>query len=616
MWRSLAHWRRCNIFQNTWRSRSSIQIPSSRRPYLVLPYSQAASSRAICRHRWISTAPGRQLDRRVQSSNEDTIYALSTAPGRAAIAIVRASGPACLDIYRSLCPGKADPKPRHATLRSLYRPQRAAGSREILDSNALVFYFPTPKTVTGEDVLELHIHGGPAVIKAVLKSITESVTQNDQSQGIRYAEPGEFTKRAFYNDRLDLTQVEALGDTLAAETEQQRRLAVNGSTSSLADKYDAWQQKLLFARGELEALIDFSEDQHFDESPGALCASVATQVQALQRNLRASIEGAAKGELLRRGISVALVGPPNAGKSSLLNRIIGREAAIVSSQAGTTRDVIEVNVDIGGYLCRFLDLAGLRILDSTQVSGASIEQEGMRRASSEASKADLVIAFLSSEHDTRSTKKMDGFDGGIPEGESLPLRLHLDSNVHQLLDERRSNDRKSVLVMNKTDLFSDQSEIKAACVHFERARLESGSSENIIPISCLEATPAGPGVEPLLRSLTNIFHEMTEQVVPIELARSGSDSFWVESFGATERQRVLLEQCLHHLEDFLAEVHQPTIEGQHVTLREDDEIDIVLAAEHLRSAASCLAKITGKGEMSGDVEAVLGVVFERFCVGK
>lgn len=166
----------------------------------------------------------------------DTIYALSTAPGRAAIAIVRVSGPACLDVYKSLCPGKPDPQPRHATVRRLYR------QNDILDSNALVLYFPGPKTATGEDVLEFHVHGGTAVLRAVLDAIPSTST-------LRYAEPGEFTRRAFMNDRLDLTQVEALGDVLAATTEQQRRLSVRGTSNALATCYEEWRTQLLYARG-------------------------------------------------------------------------------------------------------------------------------------------------------------------------------------------------------------------------------------------------------------------------------------------------------------------------------------------------------------------------------
>ena len=296
----------------------------------------------------------------------DTIYALSTALARAAIAVIRISGPACLDIYGGLCPDQPFPHPRTATLRKLYDPVRDSnGVPRILDNGALVLYFPAPKTVTGEPILELHVHGGPAIVKSVLEAVSKCVDtrprrRNAEYSLIRPAEAGEFTKRAFYNGRLDLTQAEALGEALAAETEQQRRLAVMGAESGLAKRYEEWRRMLLYARGELEALIDFSEDQHFDESPAEFMASVSKQVQALEKLLSVHIHNASRGELLRNGISIALLGAPNAGKSSLLNRIVGREAAIVSAEAGTTRDIVDVSIDLNGWLCRFGDMAGLR----------------------------------------------------------------------------------------------------------------------------------------------------------------------------------------------------------------------------------------------------------------
>jgi tRNA modification GTPase len=289
-------------------------------------------------------------------------------------------------IYEGLCPSAPFPKPRHATLRKLYSPHLPPSPSTLLDSGALVLYFPAPNTVTGENVLELHVHGGPAIVRAVLGAIPEcvKVPRADSSRArhsIRYAEPGEFTRRAFANNRMDLPQIESLGETLSATTEQQRKLSVRGTTSSLAVRYERWRMLLLAARGELEALIDFSEDQHFDESPALLCASVAEQVKSLRVQMEAHVANAVRGELLRSGISVALLGAPNAGKSSLLNRIVGRDAAIVSQEAGTTRDVVEVGVDLGGWLVKIGDMAGLRRagLVGPEVVGA-VEQEGIKRA--------------------------------------------------------------------------------------------------------------------------------------------------------------------------------------------------------------------------------------------
>lgn len=478
---------------------------------------------------------------------------------------------------------------------------------QVLDSNALVHYFPAPHTATGEDILELHVHGGTAVVKAVLAAIPKAIPRNAPSP-IRYAEPGEFTRRAFYNDRLDLLQVEALGDTLAADTEQQRRLAVRGSTNVLAQRYEAWRHKLLYARGELEALIDFSEDQHFDESPAKLCASVAKQVSQLKLQLQANIESASRGELLRNGINVALIGAPNAGKSSLLNQIVGREAAIVSSEAGTTRDVVDVNVDIGGFYCRFGDLAGLR--DRTENSQiqqiGEIEQEGIRRAKDRALKADVVIVVLSPET--------------LANSESSEINVSIGSEVQEVLQRIDISSQKVVCVLNKADRFSSNAHLSVTQANLRRDQALRNfldlSETPLFAVCCTNAQLSNlddksdpSGIQTLLNSLTDVFHKMTAAVFPQENNGTGTSSAWAESLGATERQRLLLQQCLEHLETFVAEV-QATERVEGGAAGQGDDIDVVLAAESLRSAADCLAKVTGRGE-SGDVEEVLGVVFEK-----
>ena len=543
-------------------------------------------------------------------SGEPTIYALSTAPGRAAIAIIRISGPDCLTVYRALCPRTSLPKPRYATLRTLFEPSVTLTDiqdQEVLDSNALVFYFPAPHTATGEDILELHVHGGTAVVKAVLSAIPKTV-QNNTLSNLRYAEPGEFTRRAFYNNRLDLVQVEALGDTLTAETEQQRRLAVRGSTTVLAERYEEWREKLLYARGELEALIDFSEDQHFDETPAKLCTSVLKQVLQLRSQLRANIENASRGELLRNGINIALIGAPNAGKSSLLNRIVGREAAIVSSEAGTTRDVVDVNVDIGGFYCRFGDLAGLR--NQTQYHQwqqiGEIEKEGIRRAKERALKADVVIIMLAPE--------------AVENSASSNISVSIGSEVQEILKLIDLNSQKVICVLNKADLFVSKAHLSATRSKFRQhwalRDVLDLSETPLFAVSCTnvgeskidnESDPSG--VQSLLNGLTQVFRRMTAAVVPREHDGTATGSAWAESLGATERQRLLLQQCLQYLETFITEVHCNDQFADGAARREDD-IDVVLAAESLRSAADCLARITGRGE-SGDVEEVLGVVFEK-----
>lgn len=525
--------------------------------------------------------------------------------------MIRISGPACLDIYRAICPGKTIPKPRTATVRTLYRPGEPPSRDSVLDSSALILHFPSPATVTGEDILELHVHGGPAIVRAVLAAISEC---DDRKMGlIRYAEPGEFTRRAFMNHRLDLTQVEALGDTLSADTEQQRRLSVRGTTGSLAKLYEDWRQHLLYARGELEALIDFSEDQHFDESPAELCASVSKQILALKRTLRIHSQNAVRGELLRHGISVSLLGPPNAGKSSLLNRIVGREAAIVSHEAGTTRDIVEIGLDLGGYFCRFGDTAGLRKAKATAQNGSTtaevvnhIEQEGMRRAKARAAESDLVIAVLNLE---------------MIEGHA---RLVSDAEVRYVANQLNQKKDNVLLVINKSDLLV-ANDVRREDIFREALENFPGLARHrVYMVSCLDTQSKAPepaqtqssdpgGIQTFLQGLIQQFGRLTAAVTLEGTAGESDPSIWQEALGATERHRVLLDACITHLDAFLAEALPSSASAGDA--EEDVEADLVVAAEHLRSAADCLARITGRG-YAGDVNEVLGVVFEKFCVGK
>ncbi len=508
-----------------------------------------------------------------------------------------------------MCPRKPRPEPRHATLRALYDPACTSKDAELLDSAALVLFFPAPNTVTGEDVLELHVHGGNAVVKAVLGAISK-VTSSAKFDpcDIRYAEPGEFTRRAFYNNRLDMTRIEALGDTLSAETEQQRRLAVRGTTSTLADQYEVWREQLLHARGVLEALIDFSEDQHFDESPATILKPIAEEVRLLKTQLQASIQNASRGELLRSGISLALVGAPNAGKSSLLNRIVGREAAIVSSEEGTTRDIVDVGVDIGGFFCRFGDLAGLRkgpeTLGTPQIG--EIEREGIRRAKERALHADIIIVVLSVET-THAEDRNNSHS------------ISINSEVEETLRQCNPDTQKIVCVVNKADLLECGTETQGICSEIARhsafGTFNRTSRLPVYAVSCKEAQDhhaSGPDpgrIQSLLRGLTENFKSMTTAVLPENQTSSGDSSMWAESLGASERQRILLQQCLGHLETFLVDLRSCQ-DNPNSALDEEEDVDLVLAAESLRTAADCLAKITGRGE-AGDVEEVLGVVFEK-----
>ncbi len=298
-----------------------------------------------------------------------TIFAPATAPGPAGVAVVRISGPQAGAALANLA-GKL-PEPRKAALRTF----RAAGG-EVLDQG-LALWFPRPNSFTGEDVAELHLHGGRATIRAALAALRAL-------PGLRPAEPGEFTRRAFESGKLDLTQVEGLADLVQAETEGQRRQAARQLEGGLGTRLEAWRSEILTALAHVEAAIDFAED----EVPTATALGAVARVRRLLPQMESALAAAPRAERLRAGVHVAIVGPPNAGKSSLLNAIAGREAAIVSATAGTTRDVVEVHLDLDGVPVVLADTAGLR--DSLD----EIEVEGVRRALGRAETADVRIAVL------------------------------------------------------------------------------------------------------------------------------------------------------------------------------------------------------------------------------
>jgi tRNA modification GTPase len=298
----------------------------------------------------------------------DTIFALSSGRPPAAIAVVRISGPRAGDALRALA-GRV-PEPRKAALARVRDP----ASGEMIDE-ALALWFPGPNSETGEDMAELQLHGGRAVIAAVFGAL-------GRIEGVRPAEAGEFTRRAFENGKLDLTAVEGLADLIGAETEAQRRQAYAQLKGLLGDRAETWRVRLIEALALVEARIDFSDEA---DVPEDLIAPALRIARGLRDEIAEALAGAGRGERLRDGLVVAIAGPPNAGKSTLLNRIAKREVAIVSPVPGTTRDVIEVHLDLDGYPVTLLDTAGIRDSDDP------VEQEGVRRARQRASEADLIL---------------------------------------------------------------------------------------------------------------------------------------------------------------------------------------------------------------------------------
>jgi tRNA modification GTPase len=303
------------------------------------------------------------------SHHRDTIFALSSGRPPAAIAVVRISGPRARDALARMI-GRV-PQPRLATLARVRDP----GTNELIDEG-LALWFPAPNSETGEDIAELQVHGGRAVIAAVLAAL-------GKLEGFRPAEAGEFTRRAFENGRMDLTAVEGLADLVAAETEAQRRQAFRHLKGMLGDRAETWRQRLIEALALVEAGIDFSDE---DDVPKEAMALALAIVRPLAQEIGQA--GVGQGERLREGLRVAIAGPPNAGKSTLFNRLARREAAIVSPFPGTTRDVLEIHLDLGGYPVTVLDTAGIRETEDP------VEREGVRRAGEQAAGANLVLWVL------------------------------------------------------------------------------------------------------------------------------------------------------------------------------------------------------------------------------
>ena len=307
----------------------------------------------------------------------DTIFAPATAAGRSAVAVVRVSGPATLAVVETLA-GKAPP-PRVAALRTL----RHDG---ITLDEALVLRFEAPASYTGEDSAEFHVHGGRAVVEALLAALS--------AMGLRLAEPGEFTRRAFENGKLDLAQAEGVADLIDAETEAQRKQALGQVGGALSQRYDRWRDLLVHALAMLEAAVDFPDE----ELPEEVAERARPGLRALSAELGSALADSDRGRRVRDGFRIALIGAPNAGKSTLLNGLVGREAAIVTDTPGTTRDVIEVPLVLAGYKVLVADTAGLR------ETADPIEAEGVRRARAWAEEADLRLFVVDGFHVKHAVK--------------------------------------------------------------------------------------------------------------------------------------------------------------------------------------------------------------------
>mmetsp|Transcript_6906 Transcript_6906/g.9744 ORF Transcript_6906/g.9744 Transcript_6906/m.9744 type:complete len:672 (-) Transcript_6906:47-2062(-) len=550
--------------------------------------------------RFVSTSNIQEEEEESLASNrfdeEDTIFAVSSGASLSssqatAVAVIRLTGPQSHNVLQTLItPQQSIPPLRKACVRTLYDPK----DNTPLDQ-PLVLVFQKPYSFTGEDLVELHCHGSRAVLQGVLEALGSIAPKN-----VRYAERGEFTSRAFSNGKLDLLEVEALADLLTADTQKQRQQALKQLEGHLSSLYNNWREMLISGLAHAEAVIDFGDDEHLDDDVGEefddnfnydaaqmnVWGNVGTKMADLCVQMEQHLQDANRGELVREGVKIAIVGPPNAGKSSLFNMLAKRDAAIVSPIAGTTRDVLELTLDLGGVRCTLSDTAGVREESSTD---DIIEVEGMKRARNVASQANIVVAMMDATDMTRGNAVLTDV---LEHSSSVSLDNEDDDDQPQHLD---TND--VLVVMNKMDLLSD-----AAQANDETTTTAIDESASSLPttiggkygISC----ETNDGVDVFLDALTDKVLAKVSSPSTTTNGNSGDS--------ATEGALITRARHRQHVKDAVDALHRFD------SLSKQGYMALDMAAEELRLAASELGRITG----AVDVEDVLDVLFSDFCIGK
>jgi tRNA modification GTPase len=523
-----------------------------------------------------------------QEQEDDTIFALSTgapvAGSATAVAVIRITGPESHSILSNLSKGKPLPPPRMAAVRNLYDEDD-----NPLDQ-ALVLRFDKPNSFTGEHVVELHCHGSRAVVQGILTTLAKARGCQHQA---RLAERGEFTQRAFGNGKLNLLQVEALADLLTSDTQMQRQQALRQLDGTLQNLYQDWRSRLTKGLAHAEAVIDFGDDEQLDEHENEeededastttgqenIWGNVGYTMASLRRDMQQFLSDKRRGELVREGVKIAIVGPPNAGKSSLFNLLAKREAAIVSPIAGTTRDVLELTLDLGGVRCTLSDTAGVH-----ENSNDIIEQEGMKRARNVAKQADIIVVMA------------DVMDAD-PQKKLMSVLENVLEMMKEAADEEDALDSKNVLLaLNKVDLSSssDNSEEDPQFVLPKEMTAKLGGT---FFMSC----ETNHGINVFLEALTTT---VLARVQTTDNNNNDDDDSALQTGGegaiiTRARHRQHVEAAVEALIRFETRAQQGTIA-------------VDMAAEELRLATSELGRITG----AVDVEDVLNVLFTDFCIGK
>lgn len=537
-----------------------------------------------------------------------TIYALSSGQGKCGVALVRVTGDNASDVLTSMTIPRVLPQPRMAALRRIIHPVTGEG----LD-RALVLWFPGPHSFTGEDSCELHIHGGPAVISAVLSALSSV-------PGCHPAQPGDFTKRAFYNGKLDLTSVEGLGDLIHAETEAQRKQALQQMEGALGQLYTGWRQMLLHCRANLEAFIDFSEDENIEEG---VVEEVETKIKKIIKEMEDHLSDDRRGERLRSGLQLAILGRPNVGKSSFLNALVQRPAAIVSPIPGTTRDIVETTIDLGGYPVVLSDTAGLRHTDD------DVETEGIKRAIARSKQADVAVVLMEASEVLPLIKQGQIEWNKFLSSYFIDLGIDEESDMNALDCTESSNwitNKNFITLINKIDLIECEE---------DKALLENVLKDS----SFLISIKTKEGFDSALHKLKDICSSLCKVGTAENPTLTAS------------RHRTHISSCLKSLKLILGNGHEkynynivqpPQVsnhsvgstisdlrvnknhsrghqESNYVANFDDfednllhSEETLLLAAHHLQRATNHLGYVTGHVT----TEDVLDHIFSAFCIGK